>query len=108
MGRAHTITIWAPSSESVSGHKCWVGTALCCLNPFKLDPEALGGLQNCCSLADFRRRGLRGTWGFLCCVNPGSDFLVTWGSWEPLWEDAGAVGATPGPSQACVRLQAWP
>lgn len=41
-----------------------------------------------------------GTWGvLLCCVNPGGDFLVICGSWEPLWEDADAVGATPGPSR---------
>lgn len=40
-----------------------------------------------------------GTWGVLCCVNPGGDFLVIWGSWEPPWEDAEVVGATPGSSQ---------
>lgn len=77
MGRAHTTTIWAPSLESVSGPKCHVRTAFCRLNPLKLDPEAPGRLQNCCSSADFRRRGLMGTWGvLLCCVNPGGDFLV--------------------------------
>lgn len=61
MGKAHTTTIWAPGLESVSGHKCRAGTALCCLNPLKSDPEALGRLQSCRSLADFRRRGLMGT-----------------------------------------------
>lgn len=98
MGRAHTSIIWAPSSEPVSGHKCRVRTTFCCLN--LSDPEAPGRLQNCHSLADFRRRGVMGTWGvLLCCVNPGGDFLVVCGSWEPLWEDTDAVGATPGPSR---------
>lgn len=39
------------------------------------------------------------TWGVLCCVSPGGDFLVIWGSCKPLWEDAEDVGASPGPSQ---------
>lgn len=43
-----------------------------------------------------------GTWGvLLCCVSQaGGDFLVIWGSWEPLWEDAEAVGAHPGLGKA--------
>lgn len=96
MGRADTATIWAPGSQSVLGHKCHVRTVFCCLNPLKLDSEALGRLQNCCSLADFRRKGLMGTWGvLLCCVNPGGDFLVIWGSWELPWEDAEPPQAHP-------------
>lgn len=38
---------------------------------------------------------MMGTWGvLLCCAKPGGNFLEMWGSWE----DADAVGATPGPS----------
>lgn len=36
----------------------------------------------------------------MLCLPSGGDFLVIWGSWEPLWEDAEAVASHPSLSKA--------